>query len=83
MNKDKHRIIISRMSTNRPWEVITNPMSSSTAKWDNMVLMNGANDYTERKNCGVIYRMIRFQDRKKYGIKNIPETAIVNPEELI
>ena len=62
------RVLISKYCTAEYWLVTTNPTTGFIEKAMSTILLNSVNDYVEYKNCGVLHRMIRYKDLKKYGI---------------
>lgn len=61
------RVMMTRLDTNKPWNVITNPRAGYFEKACSMVLNNKINRYVEYLNLGIT-RMVRFKDLEEYGI---------------
>ena len=90
----KGRVLISRLESQNYWSVISNPKSGLVETAMDKVLYNFANEYVEYKNCGVLHRMVRFEDLPSYGIdpdsvllewvlqfKEVGEKVIEEPEK--
>lgn len=75
------RILVSRLKTIDSWGIITNPRWDASSRAMSSILFNGANDYVEKRNCGVIQRMIRVSDATKYGVYNLDSKWVLRLEE--
>lgn len=68
IQNENDRVLLSKLNDDRSgWCSISNPRWGYTEKAADAILHNAANAYAQYENCGVIYRMIRFQDIEKYG----------------
>lgn len=91
-----HRVLLSRLETDEPcelhshqnkvkWEVVSNAKVDHFTGAMNDILRNLANDYAEYKNCGVVYRMIRFMDLFQYfdDVSFVSPKLALSPKEFI
>lgn len=70
-----YRVILLKHVDSYSWSIQTNPTMGQCERALSNVLINAANEYCEFKNCGVLHRMIRFDDIDKY-FDNINEFKI-------
>ena len=66
---ESNRVFLTKLEGGCCWEIISNPRVDNFSKAMNAILANFANNYAEYKNCGVLHRMVRFEDIELYGIK--------------
>ncbi len=63
------RVLIVKLETENKWRVVSNPVYGLSERGMSQMLVNYANDYVECRNCGVIHRMIRYENLADYGLK--------------
>jgi len=58
-------VLLYRTTNDEYWGFISNPGHDFESSWMSAILLNAANDYVEVRNCGVVRRMIRYEDLAK------------------
>ena len=83
--QNHYRVLLCRHENDEYWALITNPRHDFESQSMNVILLNAANDYVEYKNCGVVCRMIRYEDLEKYGINksHVKPEHTLKPESLM
>jgi hypothetical protein len=74
-----NRVLLCKLDNDGDWSIIGNPTHDFFSLSMNDILLNAANDYVEYRNCGVLHRMIRYEDLEKYGINK----SHVKPEHTL
>jgi len=62
------RVLVSKLNNREYWSVISNPKNDILTQSMSTILLYSTNDYVEFRNCGALYRMVRYCDIEKYGI---------------
>lgn len=75
------RVILTRLAGRDEWHVVSNPRWDHCTRGQSAILDNTCNDYAEYRNCGCVYRMIRYKDRREYGIRKLRSVWTLDPRQ--
>ena len=75
------RVILTRLKDQKELAIVSNPRWDCFSRAESSVQDNSANDYVEHANCGCVYRMIRYKDRRQYGIRKLRPEWTLDPRQ--